>query len=176
MVSLRDMESNKVGNQIPFSLSTKMECIKKLLIFTFLCFLWQCLVSSLTLLQKAELLVPISYKLAFNLSVNVPRNEFNYSLQSEVHFDLPEETDEIVLESTVEYILLQNLTYDHHDAALDVKYYRNGEFYIIYLPDSGSYFEPGHYSANVLIEGKISDSHGRGIQHSRFMDNLKKDV
>lgn len=126
-----------------------------------------------TLLEKATLLTPISYDMKFVINVNLSIQHFNYSVQSEVQFELKKITDALVMESTVPYIVFNNLTYGSPPQLLSVNHYRDGPYFTMHLRNYSS-FRPGNYAVSAYLEGTITEFHGRGILYRTHKDGVTK--
>lgn len=148
------------------------------IILLLLCCLSPCLSTApppLSLHHKASRLVPVTYALRFYFMANISLLDFKYVLESEVHFKLEhEEIDELVLECTVSFIRLVKVVHVDSQRYLRTHIYRWDGYYIIRNMDLSS-FQPGLYVVTAFIQGPIGGSHGRGIQHSLYMDSVTKE-
>lgn len=132
--------------------------------------------SPLTLLQKAALIVPTSYNLLFIIKANVPSLAFNYTLNNELHFDLQSKVDQVVLQTTVRYVEVMNVTFGHaHNEFLGVNFTRINDSLVLRMKN-GSLFAPGHYMVEAIIRSDIPGERGRGIQYSLHMDRQTKSL
>lgn len=129
------------------------------------------LLFSLSLLQKALLLEPSMYILRFNIKSNMSKLQFTYILHNEVHFDLTQETDMLVLETRANYVY-QPVVFKDHYLPIEVDDFQLDSFYYVVMLN-GSLFPPGHYTLFTTVLGVITEK-TLGIKYSLHRDRKTK--
>lgn len=129
--------------------------------------------------EKARLLIPISYSMAFDFQVNITQMQFNYSVVTEINFTLRKDFHELVMECTVPELTLKSLIYKNptklrHDLSSDIQELRSSPTIIFTHKKNGTLFKAGNYSITVFLRNSIYSIHGKGIQYSRFTDSVTK--
>lgn len=137
----------------------------------FLFLLSSSLVNSLSLSQKAALLKPSMYDLKLYIKSNMSILKFTYYIESQVHFDIDQEIDELVLETHADYVFPPKV-FLSHTIPIDVEEFQLDKYYII-RRTNGSLFPSGHYMVDLFLLGLIRES-SLGIEYTLHKDRKTK--
>lgn len=137
----------------------------------FLFLLSSSLVNSLSLSQKAALLKPSMYDLKLYIKSNMSILKFTYYIESQVHFDIDQEIDELVLETHADYVFPPKV-FLAHTIPIDVEEFQLDKYYII-RRTNGSLFPSGHYMVDLFLLGLIRES-SLGIEYTLHKDRKTK--
>lgn len=122
-----------------------------------------------TLPEKADLLLPVSYRLIFGFYFDLEAESFAYSLLETMEFKLPKKVDTIVLECTVVWVTPIWLIYNNR--YLSINMFRESPYLILHLKNN-SPFTPGLYKFRVKINSGMTL--GTGILVFPHMDDVTK--
>lgn len=125
----------------------------------------------LSLMQKALLLEPSLYILRFNIKSNMSRLHFTYYLHNEVHFNLKQATDKIVMETRANFVY-QPILVINHSILVEVDDMQMDDFYYVQKTD-GTMFKPGHYTLFTTVLGQIRED-TLGIKYILHKDRKTK--
>lgn len=129
------------------------------------------LLFSLSLLQRAELLEPTLYILRLQIKSNLSKQQFTYLLHNEVHFNIKEEVDLLVLETQANYIYLPAIVLEHSEI-IPVEDFHVDIFYCFRRID-GKAFPKGHYTMLANVLGQITEE-TLGIKYVMHRDKMSK--
>lgn len=111
------------------------------------------------------------YDLKLYIKSNMSILKFTYYIESQVHFDIDQEIDELVLETHADYVFPPKV-FLAHTVPIDVEEFQLDEYYII-RRTNGSLFPSGHYTVDVFLLGLIRES-SVGIEYTLHKDRKTK--
>lgn len=126
---------------------------------------------SISLSERAMLLEPTLYVLKLHIKSNMTKLEFTYLLYNEVHFNLREPTELLVLQTRANYVF-EPLLFLNHIYQVRLTQYQIGEYYCIER-SSGKKFKAGHYSMFTTVLGQITET-TPGIKYVLHRDRKTK--
>lgn len=117
------------------------------------------------------MLEPSLYILRLAIKSNMVKLHFTYYLSNEVHLNLYDELDTLVLETRANFVY-EPLVFLNHTLQLDVDDFQEGEFYYLSMKN-GSLFYPGHYTVFTRVLGQITEK-TMGIKYVLHRDRKAK--